>query len=116
MLLFAGMSAMGLGRQEKKGEAAKTVQEGAARDSPVQGPKVRITGRLRMVGNSPFSELVISTEDREWYIDKKDEAPLRDLQQQIITVEGTETSIDLIFANGTPAGRRYTLRDVILIN
>jgi hypothetical protein len=68
-----------------------------------------------MVGSGPLTELVISGEDREWYINKKDEAALRDLQQQTVTVEGIETYADLTFANGFPAGRRYTLSDITII-
>ena len=68
-----------------------------------------VTGAVRLVGNEPFSELVISGENREWYIAPTEEYKLRDLQQMIVTVEGIETVTNLRFANGFPAGERYTL-------
>jgi hypothetical protein len=113
IVIFIGGAALaaGLGGRENRGDAGQTVPE-----VPGAGElQVRVTGRVRMVGSGPLTELVISGEDREWYVDKKDEAALRDLQQRTVTVEGTETYADLTFANGFPAGRRYTLKNVILV-
>jgi hypothetical protein len=104
--------AMGLGRQDSAGQDDRGQGEATVRSGAVN---VRATGRVRLVGSGSLTELVISGEDREWHVDKKDEAALREFQQQIVTVEGTETSADLTFANGFPAGRRYALRDITII-
>jgi hypothetical protein len=66
------------------------------------------------VGGGPFPQLVISGQDREWYIDREEESKLLDFQQRFVTVEGRESYVDLNFANGSPAGRRYMLRDIRL--
>jgi hypothetical protein len=111
-LLLAGAAALaaGLGSADKSGKKPQSVG-----DSEVRERLVKITGRVRMVGSGTFPELVLSGEEREWYIDKTSVAALRDYQQQTITVEGIETWADLSFANGFSAGRRYTLRDIKIV-
>ena len=76
---------------------------------------VQATGQVRMVGNSPWNTLVITGENREWYVDQKDQGKLKDLQQQLVTVAGIEYYKDMIFANGMPAGRRYYLKNIKII-
>lgn len=77
--------------------------------------EVQVTGRVRLVGSTLINSLVITNEDREWYINQKDEKKLRQLQQQIVTVTGKEYYLDLVFANGAPAGRQYFLKDIKII-
>jgi hypothetical protein len=101
LLLFSSTSlAMGLGGREK------------TEDTGTRERQVQVSGRVRLVGGGPFPQMVITGEDREWYIEKEEESKLLEFQQQLVTVEGTESYRDLTFANGSPAGRRYTLRDV----
>ena len=76
---------------------------------------VEVTGLVRLVGSSPVYELVITNEDREWYIDEKDQKKLWLLQQQIVTVKAKEYFHELTFANGVPAGRQYFLKDIKII-
>ncbi|MDR0597314.1 MAG: hypothetical protein LBG14_02280 [Treponema sp.] len=76
---------------------------------------LRVTGTVRLVGSGPGIELLLSNEDREWHIDKKDRDKLWNLQQQIVTVEGEEWSEELAFADGRPAGERRHLRDIKII-
>jgi hypothetical protein len=93
----AGLCALG---GQDRGEKPKTVQ---------------VTGRVRLIGSGYSTELVISGADREWRIDEKDKQKLMDLQQQIVTVKGKETSKEMTFANGTSAGTWYYLRDIKII-
>jgi hypothetical protein len=124
LLFFCSASFVtGLGGGEKKREpqGEKMIQKPAAPDAEVREPgdgesrHVRVSGRVRLVGSDPFPRLLISGEDREWYIDRKEEPKLRDLQQRFVTVEGTESYTDLTFASGLPAGRQYSLKDIKLI-
>ena len=88
------------------------------KNSPVQEDKntvVQVSGRVRLVGSEPFPELVITGPEREWYIDKDDEHKFKELQHRTVTVEGSETIIELIFANGRPAGERRTLKDIRIL-
>jgi hypothetical protein len=77
--------------------------------------KVEVSGKVRLVGNSPMTSLVISGEDREWYVEPDEQKKLMDLQQQIVTVKANEYYRDMVFANGSPAGRHYYLKDIVII-
>ena len=76
---------------------------------------VEVTGIIRLVGSSPFSELVITGPDKEWYVAKEDEHKLKDLQHKTVTVRGDETVVSLTFANGYPAGEKRTLKKIEII-
>lgn len=80
-----------------------------------KSPTVRITGRVRLVGNAPFSELLISAPEGEWYIEKKEQRKLKDLQHRTVTIEGKESVEELHFASGLSAGERHTLKKIKLI-
>ena len=75
-----------------------------------------MTGRVRLVGSAPMSDLVITGHDMEWYVAKDEEYKLRDLQQRIVSVEGSETVQKLTFASGLPAGERRTLKNIKIIS
>jgi hypothetical protein len=77
--------------------------------------KVTVSGTVRMVGSSPMTSLVITGENREWYIEQAEERKLAHLQQQTVTVSGTEYYADYTFANGVSAGRRYFLKNITVI-
>jgi hypothetical protein len=77
--------------------------------------KVEVSGRVRMVGSSPNTFLVLSGEDREWYIEPNEQDKLMKLQQQTVTVRAYEYYQDLFFANGSSAGRHYYLKDITVL-
>ena len=77
---------------------------------------VRVTGIVRLVGNEPFTELVISGSENVWYITREEREKLVDLQHRTVTVEGEETVTELRFANGIPAGTRRELRNIRIIS
>jgi len=81
-----------------------------------EGTVVEVTGTVRLVGNAPFYELVITGEEHEWYVAKEDQQKLWDLQQRVVTVEGSETVTRLTFVNGFSAGERRTLKDIKIIS
>ena len=76
---------------------------------------MQVTGLVRLVGSGPLAELVISGADREWYITQGEEHKLMDLQYRTVTLEAIETVKSLRFANGLPAGERYTLDRIRII-
>jgi hypothetical protein len=98
LFFFAVFPALGLGQKDAKKTA------------------VEVSGRVRLVGSGPNTELVITGEDREWHVGAKDRKKLMQLQQQIVRVKGKESFVDLRFANGMPAGRRYMLEDITLLS
>ena len=78
--------------------------------------KVEVSGRVRMVGNSPNTFLVLSGKDREWYIESGEQKKLTEFQQQAVTVRAYEYYYDIFFANGSPAGRHYYLKNITVIS
>ena len=105
LLLFTAGNLLPLGSREKK--RTKTQYS--------EPQKIEASGRVRLVGNSPMTSLVISGEDREWYIESGEKKKLMHLQQQNVTVIANEYYEDRVFANGTSAGRYYFLKDIIVI-
>jgi hypothetical protein len=78
--------------------------------------KVEVNGKVRMVGNSPMTFLVISGENREWYVEPDEQEKLAHLQQQTVTIKASEYYRDRVFANGRSAGRHYYLKDIVIIS
>ena len=76
---------------------------------------VQVTGRVRLVGSGPMPEIVISGQERQWYVAKEDSEKLKQLQHRTVTVEGKETVAELKFASGRSAGTRRTLSDIKII-
>ena len=76
---------------------------------------VQASGMVRMVGSAPLTSLVISGDEREWYIEREEQHKLQPFQQQRVTVKAREYYRDLAFANGSPAGRQYYLKDIKVI-
>jgi hypothetical protein len=84
---------------------------------PVPAPVVvQVTGVVRLVGSSPFSEIVITGSEAEWYIPRDEQYKLNDLQHQTVKVEGEETVTELKFASGLPAGTRRELKNIRIIS
>jgi hypothetical protein len=77
------------------------------------GKRVTISGTARLVGNMPFTEFVISSEDGDWFVDKDDEDKFED--GQTVTVMGTAHYSDIVLANGKKTGVKRTLSDVMII-
>ena len=118
LLLFVGLAAVlpAWGRREKKNDTEQnTAMPNTALSVEEQNVLLEVTGRVRLVGNEPFTELVVTGQNREWFIEKSEEYKLRNLQQRTVTVEGIQTVISLQWANGLPAGNRYTLKNIRII-
>jgi len=88
----------------------------AAESNVVSSQVVQITGVVRLVGNEPFSELVITGAGAEWFIHREDKDKLHHMQHQTVTVEGEEIVRELTFASGRPAGLRRELRNIRIIS
>ena len=78
--------------------------------------KVEVSGKVRLIGNMPMTSLVISGESREWYIEPEEQKKLMHLQQQIVTVRAVEYYHDLVFGNGSSAGRYYYLKNITIVS
>jgi hypothetical protein len=80
------------------------------------GDVVEVTGRVRLVGNIPFAELVITdASEQDWYIDMDSRSVLTAYEQRVVMVRGTLELLDMVLANGRRVGTRRVLRNVRLI-
>ncbi|MDR3160465.1 MAG: hypothetical protein LBU28_02495 [Spirochaetaceae bacterium] len=101
--------AAGEGREPPRAEPAPSV-------SAPEGPLVEITGRVRLVGNEPFPELVLTGEDgRDWFIAEEDRAVLSAYEQRTVTVRGRVSLREMILANGQRLESRRILSGLTLV-
>jgi hypothetical protein len=103
------------------GGADSSSREQGAADRGVAGgetllPLLEVRGKVRLVGNMPFPELVISDDEHDWYLEGADEVLLRGYEQQIVHIEGRPEYHDLILANGQKIGIRHLLRNIKIIS
>ena len=81
-----------------------------------KGELVEIRGRVRLIGNEPFTELVISADGKQYHIEEADQSKLKEMQQKTVTIQGMVTEEELRFVNGRPAGVRRTLSKIKIIS
>ncbi|MDR2027966.1 MAG: hypothetical protein LBP93_00360, partial [Treponema sp.] len=88
--------------------------ETPAADLPAPpGEILTIRGRLRLVGNEPFTELVLSDgEGNDWFIEGSVRDSLIHRQQEFLTLRGEAAYQDLLLASGRRMGVRKILRNV----
>jgi len=88
---------------------------GGGEQDPARPQKVEVSGMVRLVGSSPMTQLVITGEGREWFVEPGEQSKLMHLQQQAVTVKAKEYYQDRFFANGSSAGRYYFLMDITVV-
>jgi hypothetical protein len=96
--------------------SADSIYAGGKKEKENDLQKVEVSGRVRMVGSSPNTFLVLSGEGREWHIEPGEQGKLIKLQQQTVTVKANEYYYDMTFANGKSAGRYYYLKNITVIS
>jgi hypothetical protein len=77
-------------------------------------PEIRtIQGRIRLVGNEPFTELVLTEEEgNDWFIEGPARDSLMHRQHEVLVLRGEAEYRDIILADGRRAGVRHILRNV----
>ncbi|WP_432632604.1 hypothetical protein [Brachyspira sp.] len=71
--------------------------------------KERITGEIRVVGTSLFYDLVITTEERDYYFDKKFFEEYSKYEGEIITIEAKVKKTKLWLADRSRYLERYNI-------
>jgi hypothetical protein len=80
------------------------------------GEWVELEGRLRLMGNEPFPDLVLTGPDgRDWYLDDSQRERFRSYERQTVKVRGRVELRELTLANGRTLGLRYALVDAELL-
>ncbi|MDR2484201.1 MAG: hypothetical protein LBD55_02260 [Treponema sp.] len=81
----------------------------------VSGQVVEITGKVRLVGNMPFPQLVITdSENLDWHIDEGEKKTLAGFEQQTVKVRGTVELLEIRLADNQYMGVRRLLRHITL--
>jgi len=88
----------------------------SADDEHEKTETIKVTGVVRLIGTGNFPQIVITTEDIEWYLPKEDADKIFNLQHRKVTVEGEGSKRELKFASGRSAGTRYELRNIKIIS
>jgi hypothetical protein len=81
-------------------------------EAPGEPETLRVSGKVRLVGNGLRPEVVISADDGEWYITRNEQNRFLKLQQQWVSVEGKADFWKMILADGTYLETRRILRDI----
>ena len=85
-------------------------------ENALEGQLVELSGRVRLVGNEPFPELVLTGEDgQSWFIAPEDRTVLSAYEQRIVTIRGRVKLQELILANGQKLETRRILSEVTLV-
>ncbi len=78
-----------------------------------EGQKLTITGRLRLVGNEPFTHLVVTTSDnKDFYLPDQSRNEYRRLIGSQVTVDGTLSIKKLELADHSKTLTQYHLTDI----
>jgi hypothetical protein len=86
-------------------------------DLPGPAEEVTVRGRIRLVGNVPFTELVISDEEgNDWFIEGPAQDSLMSRQHETLTLRGEADYQDILLANGRRIGTRRILRNLTVYN
>jgi hypothetical protein len=76
---------------------------------------VTVTGKVLLVGNVPFVEMIIHEEKgRDWFVTGEDRELLGDLVGAKVTVEGLPHETELSLANGAKKFKRYSLSRIVI--
>jgi hypothetical protein len=86
-------------------------------DPPVPpGEIFTLRGRIRLVGNEPFTELVLSDEEgNDWFIEDPARNSLVHRQHEVLTLRGEAAYRDLLLASGRRMGVRKILRNITVV-
>ena len=86
-----------------------------SRETRTDPDTITVSGRIRLVGTSLFSSMVITdNEDQDWYVENGDREKLSQLQQSAVTVRGKPEYRELVYISGERAVIRY-LRNIAIL-
>jgi hypothetical protein len=103
-----------------RGSAESTIPPsapGAAPAPPAPDAEIiTIRGVIRLLGNEPFPELVLTDSDgSDWYLDGDAKEKTRPYQHREITLRGQPEYKEMTLANGMSMGMRRFLRDAVIL-
>ncbi|MDR1363691.1 MAG: hypothetical protein LBJ35_06545 [Spirochaetaceae bacterium] len=76
------------------------------------GKRIKVSGTARLVGSMPFTEIVITSDGVDWFIDKDEQDKFSGYEGKTVTVSGIARYNNLVLANGEKAGIKHTLTNI----
>lgn len=98
------------------GLSAEELQPGTDWVTVTAGSKVLIHGRIRLIGNEPFSQLILTDDaGKDWYVSDDDRPRLRNLEQRRVSLTAEVEIKPMILANGKHMEDRRILKNIELV-
>jgi hypothetical protein len=96
-------------------DTAAILSEPQAWSGAKDGQTVEVSGLVRLVGNEPFTDLLISdTDGHDWYIDSASRSLMAGLEQQHAAVRATLSLQPMTLADGTKLETRRILKNITI--
>jgi hypothetical protein len=75
--------------------------------------KTTVSGKVLLVGNVPFVEMIIhDSRGRDWFIEGDDREILNEWVDREVTVDGFPHETDVRLADGSKTFKRYSLSEI----
>jgi hypothetical protein len=83
------------------------LSDGSLYEQAAEGQVLTVTGTVRLVGNEPFTELVLTDgAGNDWYVAEEGRSLLVPWQHRPVTVRGKVRLLEMVLANGRVLGKR----------
>jgi hypothetical protein len=85
-------------------------------ENAIPGQIVELSGKVRRVGNVPFTALVITdSSGKDWHLDDAGTLLLKSYEQKEVLVKGKVFLKEMILANGKKLPSRRTLTEITIV-
>jgi hypothetical protein len=115
LLISAALPLHALGGREPA-PAEPAIPLSAPGTAATEAKHITVTGTIRLLGNEPFPELVLTDSDgNDWYLDGDAKEKARPYQHRELTLRGRPEYKEMTLANGMSVGIRRLLRDAVIL-
>jgi hypothetical protein len=98
------------------GSAEPAVPPSAPGTAAPETVPITIRGVIRLLGNEPFPELVLTdAEGNDWYLDGDAKKKARPYEHRELTLRGRPEYKEMTLVNGMSMGIRRLLRDAVIL-
>jgi hypothetical protein len=91
-------------------------EEAPPESAPTPEELLTVRGRIRLLGNEPFPEPVLTDDEGgDWYLDGDVREQVKPWQRRELTLRGRPEYREIKLANGMSLGVRRFLRDAVIV-
>jgi hypothetical protein len=92
------------------------LSDGSLYEQAAEGQVLTVTGTVRLVGNEPFAELVLTDgAGNNWHVAEEGRSLLAPWQHRPVTVRGKVRLLEMALANGRALGKRRIITEITLL-